>query len=500
MKGIRSLVLSVAAAALVAGGLVSPGAAWADVPTTVPTITSPVDWSTVSGVVDITVSSSAPRVRLSVTGDTQYYASPVSGVATFPWATWGRAEYIVAQVTASDCDETDQCSAVGAVINLSIHNLHPYITSQLPDPFGPNGNGVKDTTTTTYLVDEPMDVWWTALDGTGTVIRGPIALGSKAAGTYSYTWDGKDAGGASVPDGTYTVRISAQSGATQGRAQTTVALDATAPTMAPVVGAGLAFYPYPDGYKDSYMPTVLLTEPATLTLTVRTSTNALVRRLAATKAAGRVGIAWNGRNASGALVPAGTYRWTLVAVDAAGNVRATPVYTTIVSRKKLVAKTVYVTLTPNKRSATKRSSTCAAVRTSTYGSTGAWLYNNCDIRRTGQEYVEAWFSTALPAAISYSTLTLQVFGHTHSHAGLPAVSRAYGWIDRVGGATWVSKSVDFRATTARWVSVVAAPGSGFVSSTRRVAFGFGVGNYWYPAPNEVDVRYLRLVVVLKVLV
>jgi hypothetical protein len=60
--------------------------------------------------------------------------------------------------------------------------------------------------------------------------------------------------------------------------------------------------------------------------------------------------------------------------------------------------------------------------------------------------------------------------------------------------------VDFRYTSARWVTYASTSAAGFVSSSRRVAFGFGVDNYWYPAPNDVDLHYLRLVVTLKVLV
>ncbi|MFC6238051.1 FlgD immunoglobulin-like domain containing protein [Longivirga aurantiaca] len=589
MKRVRALVLSLTTAALLATGVVFPGAVWADAPSTVPTITSPAQDAVVSGVVTISITSTAPRVQLQIGGETMGVFTPAGSTVTYSWSSWGW-ENASWPIKATDCSSMDECAwdgdtvdvtlsntlpvittpssgsvlpgttgfsfsatapspavaflvdfvavayddaapftttidpttlsegdhtlvvrecssaldrcggAESAYVNITTANLHPTITAQSPNPFSPNGNGVKKTSTTTFTLSEAEAITWTALNATQDVVRGPVQLGTLNPGTHVYTWDGKDAGGVAVPNGTYTIRIAGTSGGFSGSDTTTVVVDSTLPTLTSVVGAGLTFYPYPDSYKDSFTPTVVLSENATLTLTVRSSTNALVRKIAATRWAGKVGIAWNGRNTAGALVPAGVYRWTLTAVDKAGNVRATPSHTVTVSLKKLVTKTVNVQLTASKRIATNRSATCAAVRTSTYGVTGAWFYNNCDIRKTGPQWVEGSFSAVLPSAVSYSKLTLQVYGHTHGHNGYMPVARGYGWIDRVGGASWVSNALDIRATTGRWISMVSSPGAGFVSSTRRVTFGFGVGNQWYPAPNEVDVRYVRLVVVAKVLV
>src|SRR5690606_10330766 len=46
------------------------------------------------------------------------------------------------------------------------------------------------------------------MDGAGKVVR-TIELENHAAGVHSLQWDGKDAVGATVPDGAYTVRVSA---------------------------------------------------------------------------------------------------------------------------------------------------------------------------------------------------------------------------------------------------------------------------------------------------
>lgn len=47
----------------------------------------------------------------------------------------------------------------------------------------------------------------TIADSTGKAVR-TIDLGSRAAGSAAFTWDGKDASGATVPAGTYTVKAS----------------------------------------------------------------------------------------------------------------------------------------------------------------------------------------------------------------------------------------------------------------------------------------------------
>ena len=124
-----------------------------------------------------------------------------------------------------------------------------------------------------------------------------------------------------------------------------VRVDQAAPTMSSITGNGSGFYPYPDTYRDTFSPAFTLNEAATVTLTVRTGSGAVVRTVTGSRAAVRTTITWNGRNTAGALVGAGTYYWTVTAQDPAGNRRTSAQYSVAVSGKRLVTKAA--TLTKN---------------------------------------------------------------------------------------------------------------------------------------------------------
>ena len=123
----------------------------------------------------------------------------------------------------------------------------------------------------------------------------------------------------------------------------TVRLDTTAPNFSALTGSGAGFYPYPDGFRDTFTPAVTLNEAGVLTLAVRTSGGQTVRVLRMSEPAGRVSLTWNGRDAANHQVAAGTYRWSYSVVDAASNARSTAGYTVSVSSQRLVAKSAVLT-------------------------------------------------------------------------------------------------------------------------------------------------------------
>ncbi len=59
-----------------------------------------------------------------------------------------------------------------------------------------------------YKLDSPAGVTVTVSDSNGNVVYS-TSKGSQAAGTYSVDWDGKNASGARVSNGTYTVKVQA---------------------------------------------------------------------------------------------------------------------------------------------------------------------------------------------------------------------------------------------------------------------------------------------------
>ena len=76
-------------------------------------------------------------------------------------------------------------------------------------PISPNGDGVGDSATVTYTL--PVSSKVTASIWSGSRLVKTYAEASYPAGTRSFTWDGKDSGGAVVGDGTYTAKIDARS-------------------------------------------------------------------------------------------------------------------------------------------------------------------------------------------------------------------------------------------------------------------------------------------------
>ena len=91
------------------------------------------------------------------------------------------------------------------------------ITSITPDPFFPTLNdGYRDTTRITYqLLANSTSIRVQVLeadtngDCCGDVVRDFLQYPNRVAGTYGYTWNGRDDGGTVLPQGDYWVRITA---------------------------------------------------------------------------------------------------------------------------------------------------------------------------------------------------------------------------------------------------------------------------------------------------
>ena len=126
-----------------------------------------------------------------------------------------------------------QLPAVRAVVaDRGLPKIYGYLLSS--SVISPNGDGVGDSTTVTYAISEAADWTITVTAADGTVVR-------TFAGNGQYVtqgWDGLNADGAPVPDGTYTVTgtatcsaASATPGATATPGVATVVVDTKAPTM-----------------------------------------------------------------------------------------------------------------------------------------------------------------------------------------------------------------------------------------------------------------------------
>ncbi|TMG23723.1 MAG: hypothetical protein E6H96_09245 [Chloroflexi bacterium] len=81
-----------------------------------------------------------------------------------------------------------------------------------PSVFYPNGDGVRDTTTLTYRLATPATITVAIINYRGSAVRTLRPTITQAAGTYSLTWNGRTATGASVLNGGYRFLMTATKG------------------------------------------------------------------------------------------------------------------------------------------------------------------------------------------------------------------------------------------------------------------------------------------------
>jgi hypothetical protein len=200
------------------------------------------------------------------------------------------------------------------------------------------------------------------------------------------------------------------------------------------------FYPVVDGYRDTISIKGTTLEPATVTIRIFNSKGSLVRSLALGSRSGAFSTTWNGKNSSGTLLAAGTYKVQHRLQDTKGNVlyKSTPV--TLSWRKvKWVAAsstrygTAYAT--------TLRGGTGTISRTSSFTS-GLRVAGGS----SSSGYAVARYSFTLRSALAYKGLKIQVLGkgtRSTSRAILAfaqdqygsLVGPAYQWWSRSGGIT-----------------------------------------------------------------
>jgi hypothetical protein len=299
-----------------------------------------------------------------------------------------------------------------------------------------------------------------------------------------------------VPSDTYRISVATSASVrgvlVKGLVWRSVTVDNRAPTVSSV-RYGRAVYPVRDGYKDTLPVSFRINERAAVTLTVRNSTHHVVRTLRATRGAGAVRLTWNGRYASGRMVPAGSYGWQLSARDLVGNVGHTGWHGVSVSSKRLVTKST--SLSRNGDSfylAGGSDSSCAeaSTRLSDYAH-GVWLANACYY--TGG-IAAAFYRVSLPSAVVYSHLKVQVYGWAQY-----APSSVFTGFGVHGGSAdfGISGPYEIRHSTEGWYTFGSINASRYVSGTHRANIAVGVSSDL--APCDFDVKQVRITLTYKVL-
>jgi len=87
-----------------------------------------------------------------------------------------------------------------------------FVTSSKAVFFPQDGDATAKTTTFSMRLLSPTTVTWTVVDRNNDVVRTLVAGEAMDAGTHAKAWDGRTDGGAFVPRGTYSSRVSVTDG------------------------------------------------------------------------------------------------------------------------------------------------------------------------------------------------------------------------------------------------------------------------------------------------
>ena len=211
-----------------------------------------------------------------------------------------------------------------------------------PTTFSPNGDGRYDTATVTGVLVASADVRVRVLDRGGGEVRILLA-GPRQPGSVVATWDGRDAAGRRAAAGPYTLAVSATTAQGTFEMRRSVSLDLQGVT--PTGLRASSVYPVVDGYRDTTAFRFRLSGRATVWVHLyRPGASTPFRTIAAGQLqAGDAAVTWDGRDASGRAVAAGTYRVRVQARDPAAIVRYSAYGSVVVFGKRIARRTFAVT-------------------------------------------------------------------------------------------------------------------------------------------------------------
>ena len=215
----------------------------------------------------------------------------------------------------------------------------PRITSVSPTVISPNHDGIYDSTAFRVHLPTSEVVSFLIRDAEGRTIQGPHTPGLRAAGDYSWGWNGKNNKARISFDGTYTMVVTAtpvSDMTTHPAATATVRLDTTPPGLTDVTGGGSTIYPFCSRCGNTtFRPKVTVNESGRLWLII--PYYRLHESLVTAQPHASIGtfqLTWNGRDQQGRVVAQGAYKYYFTALDSVFNRRTTPSYVVHVSYKR----------------------------------------------------------------------------------------------------------------------------------------------------------------------
>jgi flagellar hook assembly protein FlgD len=226
------------------------------------------------------VSSEPGSVRATVldAGDdvVDQASAGVSGAGTLAWdgkvdgGSWaGDGSYslsiqAVDRAGNSSAPQLREVNAYGAL---------GYMGASRPVFFPQDGDGLAASTSLTFRLRSPATVDWTIRNAAGQVVRTIRSAEALAAGTQSFTWNGRNDAGAFVPRGTYRSAVTATDGpfsTTQTLAVVADAFKVTASDTTPARGQTITVTAVSAETLDA-APRLRITQPGRAAWTVRMS-------------------------------------------------------------------------------------------------------------------------------------------------------------------------------------------------------------------------------------
>lgn len=237
------------------------------------------------------------------------------------------------KITAFDKAGLASPPATGTI---TVERCNPEITqvSDTPDPINPRG---AITSTISFTLSENANVYINIYDSNGNLIKN-LFSSSVTFGASKAVWDGTNSSGSFVSSGTYTYKINAsdpfnkKAKAVSG----TITITGTADPLSPPVISRDTVEPNPyspDG-RNSVAISYLISDNCTVGILITDSAGKTVKAVEtnASKSSGKNSAVWDGKNTSGQIVPAGTYKYLITAVNSKG-LSAVPASGTITVKK-----------------------------------------------------------------------------------------------------------------------------------------------------------------------
>jgi flagellar hook assembly protein FlgD/phage anti-repressor protein len=182
----------------------------------------------------------------------------------------------------------------------------PFITNAVvsPNPFSPDGDGVDEETVISYDISEISYVSVELYNQPGTLVKTLVDHQLFAKGNYSHNWDGTDEQGTVLPDGKYTVKISAQ--AETGNMADPVYLNVSVLFISNIKISDDEINPY---LGETTSINYQMARDGILSIKIYNSDDTLIRTLISTQArsTGSHSESWDGKDDSNQIVADGAY-------------------------------------------------------------------------------------------------------------------------------------------------------------------------------------------------